>query len=123
MDTKGLKWYLIIIAATYFMLCSGASLYYLSLHIQGEGAAVSLPVQLISLGMAISAGLYFLKPKLGHRGLLLMTIITLLFLARTDNPKATAFHIVILLILLVPLMAERTNKRKGQLTASERGHR
>jgi len=122
MDTKGRKWYLTIIAASYFILCSSASLYYLSLHIRGEGTAVSLPVQLVSLGMAISADLYFFKPKLGHRGLLLMTIITLLFLVRTDNPKATAFHIAILLILLVPLMAERT-KRKVQLTVSERGHR
>lgn len=109
MDKQNRRWYLTLIAATYLLFCSTACLYYVSLHFQADAPTVSWTVQLTCLGLAIAAGTYFIRPRLGHLALLALTVLTLFFLQTTD-PKASAFHAVVLGILLMPFVFRRTSE-------------
>jgi len=67
---------------------------------------VPLAVQLLSLGMTLSAGTYFVTCREGHRGMIFFTIATLLMIG-TSDPNATFFHLFILSILLLPFICRR----------------
>jgi len=94
-------WYVTMIAALYLVLCSISCVRCALLHFRGDAATVPLAVQLLCLGMALSAGAYFVKPRAGHWGMILFTTGTLIAIGTTD-PKATGFHLVVLCLLLLP---------------------
>ena len=109
MNTHGRRWYMTVIAGIYVLLCGGFSIYYASLYLRVGGATVAFSKQVLCLGMAISAMVYFFNAKVGHGGLLALTALTILTIGTTD-PKATAFHATVLLVLLIPF-AMRQSKR------------
>ena len=109
MGRDGQYWYVTIIASLYLVLCSSACFYYASLHFRADAGAVPIPVQLLCLGMAFSAFVYFLKPRVGHRGLLILTFVTLIAIG-TSDAKATCFHLVVLAILLFPVVSNRIQR-------------
>lgn len=111
MNAHGRRWYMTAIAGLYVVLCGGFLIYYASLYFRVGGARVALSKQLLCLGMAISAAVYFFNAKVGHRGLLALTALTILAIGTTD-PRATAFHATVLLILLIPFAVSRS-KRTG----------
>jgi len=112
MKTEGRTWYLTTIAAVYLALCTAACAYYVSLHFRANAGTVPLFTQLLCLGMAISAALYFFNARLGHKALLALTALSVLAIG-TSNAKATAFHIVVLLVLLVPFLTGRKRQREA----------
>ena len=63
-------------------------------------------VQLLCFGLAISGIVYFWRAGLGYLLLVLFTGLTLLSIGTTDS-RATVFHGVVLLILLVPLITSK----------------
>ena len=110
MKTKGRRWYLTAIAFIYLVLCTQACIYYVSLHFRSDGASVPASVQLLALGMAISAGLYFFNASLGHRGLLILTVVTLVVMG-TSDPRATIFHLFVLFVLSIPFLRRQTQHK------------
>jgi len=103
MRTKGKIWYVTALAFVYLVLCTIGSAYYISLHFRPNTAIVSVAVQLLCLGMAVAAGLYFFRAGLGHKALIALTILTLLAVG-TSDAKAFGFHFCVLLILLIPFV-------------------
>ncbi|MBL7152601.1 MAG: hypothetical protein ISS79_02710 [Phycisphaerae bacterium] len=103
MNTHGRRWYVTVIAGIYLLLCGGFSIYYASLYLRADSATVAFSKQVLCLGMAISAAVYFFNAKVGGGGLLALTALTIVAIGTTD-PKATAFHVTVLLILLMPLI-------------------
>ena len=101
MARNGRHWYITMLALLYVVLCSSACLYYASLRFRANPGAVPLAVQLLCLGMAISAGIYFIKPHAGRRCLFLLTVVTLIAIG-TSDAQATCFHLAVLAILLIP---------------------
>ena len=99
-------WYITMLALLYLVLCSSACVYYASLQFRANAGAVSLAVQLLCLGMAISAGTYFIKPHAGHRCLFLLTVVTLIAIGTLDA-KATCFHLAVLAMLSIPGIGNR----------------
>ena len=99
-------WYISIIAALYFVLCSISVVRYALIQFGNDAGTAPLKVQLLCLGMALAAGVYFMKPTAGHKGLILFTVGTLVAIGTTD-PKATCFHLVILCLLLLPYIRRR----------------
>ena len=106
MRAEGRTWCVTVVAAWYLVFCTASCMYYASLWFRPHGAIVPISAQLLCLGAAVSAWLYFFKARLGHGLLLTLTILTLLSLG-TSDPKATVFHAVVLLLLLVPLLMRR----------------
>ena len=103
MNTTARTWYLTSVAAIYLVLCSTFCVYNASLYVRPNSATVPLAVQLICLGMAVSAGVYFLNARLGHKALLVLTIVTLIHIG-TSDPKATMLHLIVLSVLLLPFI-------------------
>ena len=99
-------WYITMIAALYLGLCSISVVRYALIHFRSDAATVPLAVQLLCLGSALAAGSYFVKPRAGHKGLILCAVGTLVAIGTTD-PKATCFHLVILCLLLLPYIRSR----------------
>jgi hypothetical protein len=94
-------WYITVIAALYLLLCSISLVRYAVIDFRSDTGTVPVTVQLLCLGVALAAGAYFVKPRVGHKGLILFTIGTLVAIGTTD-PKATCFHLVILCLLMLP---------------------
>ncbi len=111
MKSKGRKWYVTTIAAVYLAICTAACVYYGSVHFRANVGIVPLLPQLLCLGMALSAGLYFLNARLGHKALLVLTAMTVLAIG-TSDAKATGFHLIVLLVLLVPFMTSRKRQEE-----------
>lgn len=99
-------WYITIIAGLYLVLCSISVARYALIDLRSDAGTVPVAVQLLCLGMALTAGAYFLKPRVGHKGLILVTVGTLVAIG-TSDPKATCFHLVILCLLLLPYVHRR----------------
>ena len=77
---------------------------------------------MLCLTFAIAAGTYFLRAKIGHIALTILTVLTLIAIGRSD-PGATAFHICVLLVLLVPFLRKQNynpsaNKRAEDIVAN-----
>ena len=106
METEHRTWYLTGIAAIYLILCSAGCVYYMSLFFRPDSGTVPVGTQILCFGMAVSAGLYFFRPTLGHRALILLTILTLIVVGQS-NPSASGFHFCILLILLIPYLKSK----------------
>lgn len=115
MDKQNRRWYLTLLAAIYLLTCSAACLYYASLHFRADAPSAPWPAQWICLGMALAAGAYFVRPRLGHKALLALTVLTL-FVLQTTDPKATVFHCIVLGILLIPFVPRgaRANPHCGR---------
>ena len=105
-------WYIMMIAALYLVLCSISVVRYALMYFRSDSGTVSITVQLLCLGMALAAGTYFVKPRAGHKGLILFTVGTLVAISTTD-PKATCFHLVILCLLLLPYIRRRARMNTG----------
>jgi hypothetical protein len=103
------KWYLTAIATTYFVLCTASCVYYATLFFCVDGATVPLTNQFICLGMAVASATYFFRPRIGRLALLILTGTTILAIGEAD-PKATEFHSLVLLVLLIPLLKPRRNR-------------
>jgi hypothetical protein len=99
-------WYITMIAGLYLVLCSISVVRYALIDLRSDGGTVSVAVQVLCLGMALAAGAYFLKPQVGHKGLILFTAGTLVAIGTAD-PRATCFHLVILCLLLLPYVHRR----------------
>jgi hypothetical protein len=106
------KWYVATIASTYLVVCSASCLHSVAQLLRQNGASPEPMPLLISFGMAIAAGAYFFKPKVGHLALLIFTSITLLAIGTTD-PIATLFHVLVLLALGVPLLRAKKKRIIG----------
>lgn len=101
-------WYITLIAALYLVLCSISVVRYVMMEFSGSTGSVPVMVLSLCLGMAIAAGTYFVRPRVGHMGLVLSTIGALLAIGTTD-PRATGFHLVVLCILISPHLLDRTD--------------
>lgn len=116
-------WYITVIAALYLLLCSISLVRYAVIDFRSDTGTVPATVQLLCLGMALAAGAYFVKPRVGHKGLILFTVGTLVAVGTTD-PKATCFHLVILCLLMLPYIRGRArmggNSERG--AAPNGGH-
>ena len=99
-------WYITGIAAFYFVLCSISVVRYAVSDLSSYPTTVPATVQLLCLGTALAAGAYFVKPRVGHKGLVLLTVGTLVAIGTTDR-VATGFHLAILCLLLVPYLGRR----------------
>ncbi len=106
MKESGRHWYITVIAALYLVLCSVAIVRYVVVDFGSDARVVPVAVQLLCLGNALAAGVYFVKPRAGHKGLILFTVATLVAIGTTD-PKATCFHLVILCLLVLPYIRSR----------------
>jgi hypothetical protein len=113
MRAEGRTWPVTIVAAGYLVLCTAACAYYASLPFRANSAVVPIVVQLLCLGAAVSAWLYFFNARLGHKLLLAVTILTLLALG-TSDAWATTFHVVVLLLLAIPLLVGRSRHQLPQ---------
>ncbi len=99
--------YLRVLAGMYLMLCGACSVYYAGLDLSAWREATLVPppwhVQVVCLLAALSAGVYFIRPRLGHHGLLAVTLVVLL-VGRDEMPaKERVFHLIVLLLLCLPL--------------------
>ena len=106
MKTENRRWYLTAIASIYLVLCSVSCLYYTSLFFRPDSGTVPVGTQPLCLGMAVSAGLYFFRPSLGHHALILLTILTLITIGHS-NPSASGYHLCVLFILLIPFLQSK----------------
>ena len=97
------RWYLSGLAGIYLALCSAGCLHYISLQFQPSAGAVPIGQQALCLAFAIAAGVYFLRARVGHIALVVVTSLTLIAIGTTD-PGATAFHLCVLLVLMLPLL-------------------
>ncbi|QDU56704.1 hypothetical protein Pan181_29140 [Aeoliella mucimassa] len=115
-------WYITAIAALYLVLCSISLVRYAAIDIRGDAGTVSAVPQLLCLGMALSAGAYFIRPQLGHKGLILFTVGALIA-AGEANATATFFHLVMLSLLMLPYITARVRQRAPHQTrpAASRG--
>jgi hypothetical protein len=95
-------WYITLIAAFYLIFCSIACIYYVSLHLIPDAGTVPWSTQLLCLGAALSAAAYFINPFLGHRALIIITLLTLFAIGESDL-HATQFHLFVLVLLLLPI--------------------
>jgi hypothetical protein len=100
------KWYLTVLAGIYLALCSAGCLYYLSLLFRAQGGTVPVLQQGLCLAFAVAAGAYFFHARVGQVALTILTALTLIAIG-TSDPKATAFHLNILLILAFSLIQTR----------------
>ena len=112
MKAEGRTWSATVVATCYLVFCTMACAYYGSLHVRANSATVSLTTQVLCLGAAVSAWLYFFNAKLGHKLLVTVTLLTLLGIG-TSDPKATAFHAVVFVVLLVPFLIGRRKDGSG----------
>ena len=103
MDGNGRRWYVTVIASFYLILCSVCSAKYILTNFGVFAGTVPMHIQLLCYSMVISAALYFIRPKAGHIALLIVTALTLIVIGETQ-PKATYYHLTVLLILLFPLI-------------------
>ena len=115
------RWYLTALAAVYVALCSAGCLYYLSLHFRPNPATVPVTQQALCLAFAIAAAAYFVRARVGHIALTILSILTLMTIGMT-NPGATAFHLCVLLLLVIPFVWKRncnsaTNNRGEDIVA------
>jgi hypothetical protein len=110
MDSPSRAWYVKLIAAVYLVACSGWIIYYIS-HCFGPGSIRS-PRELLSLGATVAAWLCFFKPTWGHRGLLAVTVATLVSIGNSD-PQASTFHFIVLGLLALPFFTRRNSDRQA----------
>jgi hypothetical protein len=94
-------------------------MYYVAQDLQSDGVTTPIAVQLLCLGLALSAVAYFWRAAVGHILLALFTAVTLFSIGTTDS-RATVFHGVVLMILLLPLIAHRW-KALGDPVVAARG--
>lgn len=104
--------YITMIAALYLVLCSISLLRYAAIDIRSDAGTVSAVTQLLCLGMALSAGAYFVRPQLGHKGLILFTVCALVAIG-TANVRATLFHLVMLSLLILPYITASVRQRES----------
>ena len=97
-------WYMTLIAAYYLVLCSANTLYLASRYFS-PGSIYTLR-ELLALGGAVSGWLYFSNSEWGHKGLLALTVVTIMAIGETDR-GGTAFHLAILVLLLLPFFTRR----------------
>ena len=95
------RWYLAVVAAVYLVLCSASCLYSLSLYFRPSAGTAPVLRQLLCLAFAVAAGVYFLRPRLGHIALAALTGLTLIAMGNA-NPGAAVFHFLVLVVLLFP---------------------
>ena len=100
--------YLRILAGAYLVLCGACSVYcvWLVLYALQGGEFMSPPwhVQALCIGAAFSAGLYFLKPRLGHHGLVAVTLAVFVMGGTQLSQEENAFHLAVLMLLVPPLV-------------------
>jgi hypothetical protein len=105
-------------AAVYLVLCSAGSLYYISLLFRPNAATVHGHQQALCLAFTIAAGTYFLRARIGHLALTVLTVLTLIAIG-TNNPEATAFHLCVLLVLVVPFMRKQDHDSSANKTIDQ----
>jgi len=110
------RWYLTVIASLYLVLCSISVVRYAVIDFGSDGRTAPAMVQVLCLGMALAAGAYFVRPRVGHKGLILFTAWALVAIG-TAEPKATCFHLASLCLLVLPyirrqahMSCEKTNE-------------
>lgn len=99
------KWYLYLLAAFYGFTCGLWFFYYVYQDLTEGGAYIPWRTQITCLIGALSAILYFVRPKIGHHGLILTTLVALSSAIMDPNVVAIVFHAVVLAILCVPLLS------------------
>jgi len=114
-SNSGRRWYLTWLAGIYLVLCSAGCLHYISLQFRSSAGAVPVAQQALCLAFTIAAGVYFLRARVGHIALAMVTGLTLIAIGITD-PGATAFHLCVLLVLMLPFL------KKGKSSANIRVH-
>jgi cell division protein FtsW (lipid II flippase) len=108
--SKYSRWYLTLIAVVYAVICTCACACYAQQLFRTNGASVPATTQLICLGMAVSAILYLFRPREGRLGLIAATVLALFFIG-TSEPKATAFHLVVLAVLVLPFVGKKSEEK------------
>lgn len=89
-----------LLAGLYLFVCGVCALRYLIISLSASGAHVPWAVQGLCFGGLISSAVYFIRPRAGWVGLLVVTILAILCTASEGRPEAMAFHVVVLAILL-----------------------
>lgn len=105
-NDAGRRWYLSILAGLYLFLCTAGSVYYLSLRLYPERGAVPFVQEGLCLAFAVSAGLYFFRARLGRIALTFLTVVSLVAIGNSA-PSATAFHLGVMVILMIPVFPRR----------------
>src|SRR5271169_864801 len=100
-------WYVTLIAASYLLLCSVNLVILTAWYFQG--GLILTPWMLITLGTAVSGGLYLFRPRLSHRALIGLTVIALLAIGESD-PDATRFYLIVLALLILPYFTCRPKR-------------
>ena len=113
-DDVKTRWYLTALATVYLALCAVGSLHHLWVQVW-QGGTIPVLNQMLCLGFAIAAGTYFLRPRVGHIALAALTGLTLIAIGTTD-PGATAFHLCMLLVLLVPFYRKQNHNQPANNT-------
>jgi hypothetical protein len=97
--------YLRVLAGAYLLLCGACSVYYAGLDLGALGDTAQVPppwhVQILCLLAALSAAVYFVRPRTGLYGLIAVTLATLL--AGGMSARGVVFHLAVLVLLCLPL--------------------
>ena len=115
MNYRYRTWYLGVIAGYYLVICSANVAFHAWRYFQ-PGSIFSGRDFLPLLG-TIAAMTYFFRPGLGHKGLLALTVLTILAMGESD-PAALLFHLGVLGLLMLPFLTRRGKSlEKRALTA------
>ena len=108
-------WYVSLIAAVYLGLCGISSVRYLYYDVF-PGPSVPVIQQVLCFAATFFAATYFAKPRLGHRGLIIVTLLTALSAENANEDDAAIFHLIVLAILLLAaLRKDEYRPRVSQL--------
>jgi hypothetical protein len=99
-------WYISLMAGIYAIICGATSVYCIAQDFRSDGATIPIAVQLLCFALTVSAIVYFVRAAVGSAMLSFFTAMTIVAIGTTD-PKATVFHVVVLAIFMLPIVASR----------------
>jgi hypothetical protein len=113
------RWYLHGLAFIYFIILSLNMIVYIHRGISSDGWSLPMTQKILFLSAFVSSLFYMIRPNIGYWGMLVVTIAVLVLAGNDSNAKAVAFHSVVLVLLLLPLLGNfRTRKCKEQFSVA-----
>ena len=107
-------WYVSLIAAACLAICGVSSVRYLYYDVF-PGPSIPVIQQVLCFATTFFAAIYFARPRLGHRGLIMVTLLSAISAANANHNNAALFHVIVLAILLLgALIRDRYRLRATQ---------